>query len=108
MIKSLTSLVFLSLLSLSHITAQSYNYLGTFSKSGRPEYLTTPSDIISDSFSKRIAASLPEYYPVPTYHPEYLKEGVANDIELSEEAEVWITFIDEGAGYKNTLAFLYL
>ena len=105
MIKYFTSLVLLTLLSSSTVMAQTYDYLGAFNKSGRPDYLVAPSDVISADFSKRITASLPEYYPVPTYHPEYLKADITNDVQLNETAEVWVTFVDEGAGYKNALAF---
>jgi hypothetical protein len=53
----------------------------------------------------RIKASLPENYPVPYYNPQYIATGTETDILLYEEADVWITFVAEGAGNKNVLGF---
>ena len=104
--KQLTNLILLFLLILSYtLSAQSYKYLGTFDKVGRTDYLVSPSDVISAGLSTRIAKSLPEYYPVPQYHPEYLASSVSHDLILKEDADVWITFVDEGAGYKNAFSF---
>ena len=104
--KPLTNLVLFTLLSLSNtMSAQSYTYLGTFNTVGRPDYLVSPSDVISAGLSTRITNSLPEYYPVPKYHPEYLATGVSHDLVLKEAADVWITFVDEGAGFKNAFSF---
>jgi Domain of unknown function (DUF4114)/Secretion system C-terminal sorting domain len=82
-----------------------FQYLGTFNSSGRPNYLVTPGDVVPADMMARINNSLPENYPVPTYHPEYLSTGVQSDIVVTALSEVWITFVDEGAGYQNTLAF---
>jgi Domain of unknown function (DUF4114)/Secretion system C-terminal sorting domain len=86
------------------LNAQNFNYLGTFTASGRPNYLA-PSDIIPSALSRRVSLSLPQNYPVPQYHPEYLSPNHTTDIQLQDTTDVWITFMDEGAGYKNTLGF---
>jgi hypothetical protein len=78
---------------------------GTFKKSGKPNYLTSPGDVISSTFLQRIQSSLPSGYPVPQYHPEYLAVNVTHDIKLKDTADVWITFVDEGAGFKNVLTY---
>lgn len=92
------------LLALTAMTAQAqYKYLSPFNSEG------VPSAILFEEVSARmkanIKASLPEYYPVPTYHPEYIAGRSETDIKLTEDAEVWVTFVDEGAGYRNVLGF---
>jgi hypothetical protein len=82
-----------------------FNYLGTFGIDGKPNYLVQPSDVVPASLVSRITASVPENYPVPTYHPEYIRAGINSDIQLRDTADVWVTFVAEGAGYLNTLAF---
>ncbi|SFR35894.1 Por secretion system C-terminal sorting domain-containing protein [Robiginitalea myxolifaciens] len=102
MIKKLLYLPWLLLTGISY--GQDYNYLGTFDSEGTPDYLTTP-DVVSESTLKLVADALPEGYPVPDYNPHYISSGYDTDIILYEEAEVWVTFVAEGAGYKNVLGF---
>ncbi|MEK7255195.1 MAG: LruC domain-containing protein, partial [Bacteroidota bacterium] len=81
------------------------SYLGTYTTTGKPNYLTSPNDVVNQSLLDVVNASLPEGQPVPTYHPEYLEGDIASTINLIEDAEIWITFVHEGAGYKNALGF---
>lgn len=81
-----------------------YNYLGSYNSIGYPQYLTTP-DVISQATLDLISNSLPEQYPVPTYNPQYLSSGYDTDVILDQAADVWVTFISEGAGYTNTLGY---
>lgn len=81
-----------------------YQYLGTFQSDGTPDYLigrdSVPEDLLAD-----IQASLPESKPVPIYNPHLISAGYDTDIQLNAEADVFVTFVDEGAGYKNVLGF---
>lgn len=52
-----------------------------------------------------INASLPEPQPVPTFHPTYLAEGKKTTLDIVAVADVWFTFVHEGAGWKNSLGF---
>jgi hypothetical protein len=81
-----------------------YNYLGSYTSDGLPLYLTT-SDVISAQTLTQIKNALPEGFPVPTYNPQYISSGYDTDIRLLDSADVWVTFVDEGAGYKNVLGF---
>jgi len=82
-----------------------YNYLGTYDNNGKPNYLVNPSDIVNQSFLDDVDASLPESKPVPIYNPQYISAGTATDIQLTDSAAVWVTFVAEGAGYRNVLGF---
>jgi Domain of unknown function (DUF4114)/Secretion system C-terminal sorting domain len=105
--KNLQILVFSALVLFTFQTglAQTFTTIGKYNKFGKPNYLDQPGDAISSTFLTRIQSSLPEYYPVPTYHPEYLLDKNTHDIKLKDTADVWITFVDEGAGYNNTLTY---
>lgn len=84
--------------------SQAYSYLGTFNSLGVPNYLTT-NDVIPANLLTTIAASLPENFPVPTYHPSYIATGTNSNIVMQSSGHVWVTFVDEGAGYKNVLGY---
>lgn len=85
--------------------SQNYQYLGTFSSDGTPDYLEPVNDIISGDFLQTIDNALPESFPVPDYNPQYLSSGYDTDIVLEADGDVWVTFVAEGAGYKNVLGF---
>jgi LruC domain-containing protein len=83
---------------------EGFYYLDTYTTStGVPTNLTNIS--LSDQFLDDVNASLPEYSPVPDNNPEYLEDGKEATLELEENADVWVTFVGEGASYKNTLGF---
>ncbi len=81
-----------------------YSTLGSWSRWGVPSYLTSPV-VISKDFYEFVNKALPNYKPVPEYRPHYLDDSLDKDIHVVEEGEVFVTFIHEGAGYKNTLGF---
>jgi LruC domain-containing protein len=72
---------------------------------GRPKYLEPTPDVIEASLLNYVNASLPEGKPLTTSHPEYLTTSVANNIVVKQASDVFITFVSEGAGYYNTLAY---
>ncbi len=72
---------------------------------GRPKYLVTPQDPISQKLLNDINASLPEGKKLTVSHPEYVKATNEGDVLLKEQADVWITFVSEGAGYTNSIGY---
>ncbi len=82
-----------------------YQYLGTYDNEGKPNYLLPTRDVLSASFLSKIAASLPESRPVPTYNPRLIADGRTETIDVKCPSDVWITFVDEGAGYRNGLGY---
>lgn len=77
----------------------------TGSEGGVPNYLVTPRDTISSQFLADVNSALPEYKAVPTYHPEYIASTAERNVNLTALSDVWITFVHEGAGYKNGLFY---
>lgn len=72
---------------------------------GKPAYLETTGDVIDASLLSYVNASLPEGTPVTTSHPEYLTSTAVHTINVTATSDVWVTFVSEGAGYENTLAY---
>ncbi|PKH51542.1 hypothetical protein CXF68_12995 [Tenacibaculum sp. Bg11-29] len=98
-------LLFLLVITTATIYAQNYQYLGEYTSNGTPLYLESPGDNISYPTLDMISYSLPESYPVPDYNPHYISSGYETNVVLSETADVWVTFVSEGAGYRNSLGF---
>ena len=78
--------------------------MGSWDAMGVPNYLMAENDQIDQQLIDDISASLPETRPVPQYNPEYLT-SVDMDLKLSERAEAWVTFVHEGAGWRNGLGY---
>jgi LruC domain-containing protein len=79
---------------------------GTYPASlGRPKYLEATPDVIEPSLLNYVNASLPEGRALTTTHPEYLVSSVGSNIVITQTSDVWITFVSEGAGNLNTLAY---
>ncbi|WP_299455403.1 LruC domain-containing protein [uncultured Microscilla sp.] len=85
-------------------TSDTYTFLGAYDSQGVPDYLTT-NDVFDALFLTDVNHTLPENAPVPNAHPEYLKVGNVTDIAVKEEADIWITFVHEGAGWRNSLGY---
>ena len=87
------------------VKVSNYYVLGSWDNLGKPSYLWTPDDKLDNTFLADVNASLPEYKALPVSHPEYFTSKDAGDIVLIKDAEVWITFVHEGTGRKNTLGY---
>jgi len=78
--------------------------LGGWNNAGVPKNLIA-NDVITSDFLSDVNASLPERIELPTSHPEYFATDDDGSIVLEKDAEVWVTFVHEGAGYFNSLAY---
>lgn len=85
-------------------TSSDYNVLGSWNSAGVPDYLIEGEEI-SAEFLMQLNSALPEHQPVPEYNPQYLENTAYTSIDIVEEGEIFVTFVHEGAGYKNALAF---
>ena len=80
-------------------------YASTYNSSGVPANLEPTLDFISARLLDYINASLPENMSVPTYHPTYLADGKKTTLDVIETADVWLTFVHEGAGWRNSIGY---
>jgi LruC domain-containing protein len=82
-----------------------FKFMGSFDSSGVPKYLEPKADTVDKTFLSDINASLPESKPVPKFNPSYLEGDKDKNLIITEEADVWITFVHEGAGWLNSLGY---
>lgn len=79
-----------------------YYYMGSFDGQGVPNYLEPVNDIIDAAFLQDITAAFPEKIEIDT---SLISDQYDHDLHLGQQSDVWVTWVHEGAGYKNTLAF---
>lgn len=79
--------------------------LGTYNSNGKPNYLVVPGDVVTNDFRTRINNTLPESRPVPTYNPRLISDTVPETIQANCNIDVWVSFVHEGASYRNVLGF---
>jgi LruC domain-containing protein len=67
----------------------------------------SPVDIIpvTAEVLTRLDTSLPEGDPLYETHPQYLADGITTNLVIEDSSNVWLTFITEGAGYKNAVGY---
>jgi LruC domain-containing protein len=97
-------LAFKSTLNVENINT-TFTYLGGYNSLGVPDYLEPVNDVITQDLLDDINFTLPSREPLPESHPEYLLPEWDYNLNLIEDCDVWITFVHEGAGYKNALGF---
>lgn len=86
-------------------SATTFTYFDTYNNMGVPDNMAFP-DVIQQNLLDDINASFPENVPggIPITNPEFLA-GTETQLVLTQEADVWVTFVSEGAGYRNTLGY---
>jgi len=82
-----------------------FHPMGPWNSQGVPLYLEPVNDVIDQQFLNDINTSFPESQPVPIYNPHYLDPDNEYDFKLLEPSDVWVTFIHEGAGYRNVFGY---
>lgn len=80
-------------------------YMGGYNTLGVPNYLTSPGDAVSADLIADVSNSLPEFLDIPANKPVFLAPTNAYDINLTATGKVWVTYVAEGAGQKNTLGY---
>ncbi|MDT0605788.1 LruC domain-containing protein [Croceitalea rosinachiae] len=82
-----------------------YTFIDSFNGLGVPDNLAF-ADVIQQNLLDDINASLPENVPggIPSSNPDFLA-GKETSLIITEEADVWVTFVSEGAGYRNVLGY---
>jgi LruC domain-containing protein len=68
---------------------------------GKPNNLIWSRDEYTDDFFQRVNNALPE----SELNEAFITDDEGSTIHLTEQAEVFVTFIHEGAGYKNAFGY---
>ena len=79
--------------------------MGTYNSNGVPSYLTPVNDPVDASMIQDINATLPEYINLTIGHPQYFAATNVQNLIIEEASDVWVTFVHEGAGYRNVLGY---
>ncbi len=83
-----------------------FTYMGSYNSStGRPNYLTSQNGLIPAGLLANISKTLPEGVAIPNSNKAYLIRNKETNLMLRDSAEVFVTFIHEGAGYRNALGY---
>ena len=85
-------------------TSTTYQNLGAFDSMGKPEFLTT-SDVVSDSLLAFLRTELPDGQSAAIAHPELFNNSAIADLSVTQPSDVYLTFVLEGCGYANAVAF---
>ncbi|MEM7296916.1 MAG: DUF4114 domain-containing protein [Bacteroidota bacterium] len=80
-----------------------YSTVTTYNNQGVPENVTI-EDVCPDLLPTLFDTALPERNNVMNSNPEYF-DVEARNIDIVEDGEVSVTFLHEGAGYKNILGY---
>ena len=85
-------------------TETSYDFLGTFDDNGRPNYLVTPRDAISQNLLSFINTTIPDGSDVRKKNPELLKNKTI-DLAISQSSDVYITYVAQGTQTTDAIAY---
>ncbi|MFK8005797.1 MAG: DUF4114 domain-containing protein [Saprospiraceae bacterium] len=83
-----------------------YLPIDNFNDQGVPDNLIQ-EEVCDALLSSILFNALPNGQDAMVSHPEYFDESIPSNIYFEEDAEVSISFIHEGAGYKNVLGYYY-
>ena len=68
-----------------------------------------PFDVIktgaNDTINRALTADLPEYINITTSQPTLFSASSSKIVKLTQESEVFVTFLGEGAGWQNSLGY---
>jgi hypothetical protein len=94
----------LGLLLAGSLQAQGLLPLCDYDAQGAPLCREIGADPIDEGLLVRLSEALPEQQNVNHHHPEFL-DNVQVNLVLSDSADVWLTFVNEGASYRNSLGY---
>ena len=78
------------------------NPFGTYNELGVPDYLEPVGDVIPAAFYDWMDTQLPERTPLDL---DSLPPSVGQELHFTQPSDVWMTFVHEGAGYRNSVGF---
>lgn len=77
--------------------------LSAFDDQGVPGNLLPVRETYSDAFLQDVVSALPEARNLTVTRPQLLENATERNLVLIEDAEVRISFVHEGAGYRNVV-----
>ena len=86
-------------------TPTKFSLMSSYNSLGVPNNLVSPNDVISSAMLTDINSALPEGVNEPNRSPGLFTSTVPNDLVITQTADVWITFVSEGAGYSSSMGW---
>jgi len=80
------------------------DYSSNYSNKGIPNSMAQDISVSSELINK-ISTALPERKNVTLTNPDYIANDQGANISIVETGEVFVTFLHEGAGYKNGFGY---
>ncbi|MEO1257398.1 MAG: DUF4114 domain-containing protein [Bacteroidota bacterium] len=74
---------------------------------GVPDNLAADEEVCETLLPQIFSTALPEGQNAMQANPQYFTENVLREIFVQEDADIYLTFLHEGAGYRNTLGYYY-
>ena len=92
---------------ISNSLPSDFSFLGTFNSNGLPSYIVG-QDKVKPGFLKSLNNNLPASKDIRQgSSSSLLDEKFPKQLFVREEAEVWVTFIHNGASFRNVLGYYY-
>lgn len=91
---------------LRKIANGNYPVICDYDSQGIPECLEPNPDELCESLLSDLGVTLPERQNALTHHPDYFVNE-NREIVLSEPAQISVTYISEGAGFKNSFGYYF-
>ena len=80
-------------------------YMSGYNSMGVPHNLMSTNDPVTQQLLQDLNNAFPEWRNEIPLHPEWFTPGVTNNLDIQSESDVYITYITEGAGWMNSLAY---
>ncbi len=91
--------------SVNEAITQKFRFLGGWDKDGKIDYHVMPGDTISDEMLHFVETTLPETINIFDRDGDLFDENAQLNTVLNEASDVWVSFVHEGANFKNVLGF---
>ena len=79
-------------------------YSSNYDGAGIPLVIDQRANFPAD-FYQRVTAALPESRDIRNTNPDYIASDFGANVYLEKEADVWMNFLHEGAGYQNSVGY---
>ncbi len=79
-------------------------YSSNYDAAGIPLVIDQKANFPSD-FYQRVTAALPESRDIRNTNPDYIASDFSADVYIEKLADVWVSFLHEGAGYQNSVGY---
>jgi LruC domain-containing protein len=81
------------------------SYAGNYDSAGIPNAIGKDNKTYPDQFWQDLSAALPEGKDVRLSNPDYITDDLGANLVMKETGELFITFLHEGAGYRNSIGY---